>query len=111
MNPERRKAPRFTERLSLFMVRIAALGGFFILLDPRFSGILLGQPLSIGGEGFSADLKGAVVTVMLIGGWTAVKEFWLGASAGGQIQQATISRIAEASTPTPPAPTPKEPTA
>lgn len=95
-----RRATKFTEKLSTFMVITAALGGFLVLLDPRISGEIAGVPFAIGGEGFSPELKGAVVTIMLIGGWTAVKEFWLGASAAGQNQAESMSRIAEASAPT-----------
>lgn len=94
--PERR-AGRFTERLSMFMVITAALGAFMVLIDPRWTGEFFGVKLSFGGEGFSADLKGAVISAILIGGWTAVKEYWLGASASGQNQSESMSRIAEAS--------------
>lgn len=97
---ERRKGTsRYTERLSTFMVVTAALGGVYVLLDPVFTLTLWGQSVKIGGEGFSADLKGAVVSLILIGGWTAVKEFWLGASATGQTQSASMSRIAEGAAP------------
>lgn len=95
-----RRSSIFREKLSFFMVVTAAIGGFLILLDPRFSGEIFGQPISFGGEGFSAELKGAVVTIMLIGGWSAVKEYWLGASADGQKTNESISRIAESATPT-----------
>jgi hypothetical protein len=97
--PERRKATKFTEKLSLFMVVTAALGGFLVLIDPRGAWTMFGHPFSFGGDGFSAELKGAVVTIMLIGGWTAVKEFWLGSSAGSQNTAETIGRIAEQSAP------------
>lgn len=87
---------KFTERLSLFMVVIAAFGAFLVLLDPKLTLTLAsGNTWSIGGEGFSADLKGAVVTVILIGGWTAVKEYWLGSSASSAKTHATMERIAE----------------
>lgn len=95
---EKRKGARYTEKLSTFMVVTAALGGIYVLLDPVFTITLFGQSVKLGGEGFSADLKGAVVSLILIGGWTAVKEFWLGASASAQNQAASMSRIAEAST-------------
>jgi hypothetical protein len=94
-----RRAGRFTERLSLLMVIVAAIGGFFVLLDPRFTIPIGDVTLAIGGTGFSQELKGAVVTIMLIGGWTAVKEYWLGASAGAKDQSESMSRIAEAAAP------------
>lgn len=93
------RPPKFTERLSLFMLRVAAFGAAYVLLDPsvwikdgKFNFLL-------NSGGFSADLKGMVIAAILIGGWTAVKEFWLGASASGQDQAQSMSRIAEASTP------------
>ena len=91
-----RRAGRFTEKLSLFMVTVAALGAFMVLIDPKWAGTVFGATVSLGGDGFSADLKGAVISAILIGGWTAVKEYWLGASAGGQNQAESMSRIAEA---------------
>jgi hypothetical protein len=95
-----RRATRFTERLSMFMAVASAMGGFYVLLDPIFAfEISGGHTLKIGGEGFSADLKGAVVSLILIGGWTAIKEYWLGSSASGQHQAESMSRIAEASAP------------
>jgi hypothetical protein len=97
---EKRASSRYTEKLSSFMVAAAALGGAYVLLDPVITlNIAGGHTVAIGGEGFSADLKGAVVSLILIGGWTAVKEFWLGASATGQTQSASMSRIAEAASP------------
>lgn len=95
---ERRREPtRFTERLSTFMVFVAAGGAAWVLMDPRSDTPFFGFVL--GGEGFSADLKGAVITAILIGGWTAVKEYWLGASDSSRNQVASISRIAEGAAP------------
>lgn len=95
--PERRSG-KFRELLSMFMVVVAAIGGGYILLDPRISFVLTGgTTVELGGEGFSADLKGAVASLILIGGFVAVKEYWLGASASGQNQQEVMGRIAEAS--------------
>lgn len=105
---ERRSASKFREYLSAFMVGIAALGAGYILLDPQFSFMFEGgTTLKLGGEGFSADLKGATITMVVIGGFVAVKEFWLGASASGQTQSEAMSRIAEAASPAI-AQTPKE---
>ena len=75
---------------------IAALGAAWVLVDPRFvMPITEDISIFIGGEGFSADLKGAVVTLILIGGFTAVKEYWLGSSAGSEKKTDAITRIAE----------------
>ena len=100
--PDRRRG-KFTEKLSMFMCIIAAIGAAAVLLDPKFViQFSDGTTFSIGGdEGFSADLKGAVITAILISGWTAVKEFWLGASAAGNYQIESMSRIAESATPSP----------
>lgn len=96
---ERRVSPsRFTERLSLLMVRVAALGAFIVLLDIKITFVFFDHTLSLGG-GFSNDLKGAVIASILISGFAAVKEYWLGASEQGQSQSASLSRIAEAGMP------------
>ena len=95
----RQESSKYTEKLSTFMVGSAVLGGAWVLLDPVFTITLWGQMVKIGGEGFSADLKGAVVSLILIGGFTATKEYWLGASATGQKQSESMSRIAEAAAP------------
>ncbi len=55
--------------------------------------------VTFGLDGFSRDLKGAVISAILIGGWSAVKEYWLGASDGGRNQSAALSRIAENAAP------------
>ena len=96
---ERRQVSQFREQMSKWMLIVSALGGGYVLLDPVFTLTLWGQSVHVGGEGFSADLKGAVVSLILIGGWTAVKEYWLGASATGQKQAESMSRIAEAAAP------------
>ena len=54
----------FIELLSLIFVGVSSIGGGLVLYG-----------------NFPAELKGAVVTLMLIGGWTGVKEFWLGGIA------------------------------
>ncbi len=90
--------PAFTERLSVFMCTVAALGAFIVLFDPKFILTFYGQQVILGGkDGFSADLKGAVISAILISGWTAVKEYWLGSSVGTVKSAETIQRIAEAS--------------
>ena len=90
-----RRASKFTERLSLFMVRVAAVGAAYVLLAPKLTFSLYGQVIEIGSEGFSADLKGAVVSLILIGGWSAVKEFWLGTSASSEKQTDALQRMVE----------------
>lgn len=94
-----RRAGKFSERLSVIVIITAALGAFAVLVDPKITLTLGGQIIILGGDGFSSELKGAVITIMLIGGWTAVMNFWLGSSDGGQKQQQAIARIAEQSAP------------
>ena len=95
---ERRRSGRFIEKLSTFMVSVAAAGALIVLVDIKITFTVFEQVIQIG-SGFSADLKGAVIASILISGFTAVKEFWLGASASGQNQAESMSRIAEASAP------------
>lgn len=92
---DRRKSV-FPERLSIRVIWIAGVGAFLVLLDPSVTLTFYGQVIKIGGDGFSSELKGAVITIMLIGGWTAVMSFWLGASDSMAKQQASMARIAEA---------------
>lgn len=58
----------FLELLSLFLVISTLAGGVAVLLW----------------GGIDAQLKGAVVTLMLIGGYTAVTQFWFGSSLGSK---------------------------
>ena len=88
-----RRAGMFTERISLFMARTSAAGAAFILLNPKFDITIFGQSIHIGGAGFSLDLQGSVIT--LVAGWTAVKEYWLGSSAGSEKKSDAIQKMAE----------------
>lgn len=97
LGTERRSSP-FQEKLSLFMVIVAALGAAWVLVDPKITLPAGDVVVSLGG-GFSNDLKGAVISAILIGGWSAVKEYWLGSSAGGEKKAEAVSRIAEAAAP------------
>ena len=58
----------FIEVLALLMMLISAGGGIAVLF--------------VGD--FSAELRGAIVTLMLIGGWTGVREFFFGSSPAEQ---------------------------
>ena len=97
--PERR-SPHFTEQVSKIVLYFAGVGALLVLADP----VLVldlgnGHSLKIGGEGFSEQLKGAVVQSLMIGGFTAVIGYWLGSSAGSRSQQEAVSRIAESAAP------------
>lgn len=95
-----RRAGRFTERLSLYMLALAAFGVFIVLLEPKWVYVFPGgSTITIGGMPFSADMKGGIVALIIVGGFVAIKEYWLGASAAGQTQSESMSRIAEAAAP------------
>lgn len=93
---ERRSTSQFTEKLSWLMAIVAALGGMYVILDPVITLDLDWVEIKLGGDGFAEQLKGAVVALILIEGWKAVKEYWLGSSAGTVKSAETIQRIAEA---------------
>lgn len=63
----------FPELLSLIFVVISAIG----------AGIVLAVP------GYSAEIRGSVITLMLIAGYTGVREFWFGSSP---VEQAKVNR-------------------
>ena len=57
----------FIEVLSLVFVAMSSAGGGWVLVG-----------------NFPAEMKGAVITLMLIAGFTGVKEFWFGSSRGSE---------------------------
>jgi muramidase (phage lysozyme) len=60
----------FLEFLSLVLVAISAAGAYMVLTD----------------ESFGDQMRGAVVTLILIGGFTSVQNFWLGSSIGSKMK-------------------------
>lgn len=88
-----RRSSVFTERLSLFMALVAAFGGIYVILDPVITVEVSWGEVKIGGDGFSEQLKGAVVAMILIEGWKAVKEYWLGSSAVAAAAAATTNGV------------------
>ena len=62
--------------LSTLLVIISSAGAGYVLLDP----------------GFSQEMKGSVVTLILIGGFTAVQNFWLGSSSGSQKKDELLAK-------------------
>lgn len=112
MNDQRkgdRRPGKFTEKLSLYMLAIAAFGAFIVLMEPKLVlAFASGKTFTIGGTPFSADMKGAVVALIIVGGFVALKEYWLGASASGQAQSDTMGRIAEGVPLNPPKPAPEQ---
>lgn len=95
MNDNRRRGD-FVERFSLLILFGSFLGGFLVLIDPRLTIPISAATLQIGGNGFSADLRGAVVQSMLIAGLSAAVGYWLGQSKTRQDTSASVQRIAEA---------------
>lgn len=99
MIEQRKRSGDFVERLSMFLVLGAFLGGFIVLLDVRFVLTLWGQVIQVGKEGFSPEVKGVVLQSMLITGFAAVVGFWLGTTKQGQDQAQSVNKIAEAAAP------------
>lgn len=95
---DRREHP-FQEWLSRFMVKVAALGAFYVLIDPKITATDAAFAFVMNSGGFSNDLKGMVIGAILVGGFSSVREFWLGTSKGGQEAAASLARTAEASSP------------
>lgn len=60
----------FIEVLSLIMVTTSLLGGLAV----------------IAWADVSSELKGAIITLILIGGYSGVKEFWFGSSHGSKLK-------------------------
>jgi len=100
MNADLPNSNKFIEALSMWFVIIGAVGGFIVLLDPRFSYTLAdGSSIALGGDGFPGEIKGMVVQTMMIGGIIAVQKFWLDATAASNAANKTMSTIAVASAP------------
>jgi muramidase (phage lysozyme) len=57
----------FPQVLALFMAMVCAAGGGFVLWDPQ--------------DKFTTDMQTAVVMLMLVGGWTGIKEFFFGGTS------------------------------
>lgn len=98
--PERQPPSKFIERLSMALVALASIGTVIVLIDPV---ILLNLPsgttIKFGGTGFSDQLKGAVVSLILVSGFAGVIAYWLGASNTGDKAQESVSVIAQAAAP------------
>lgn len=69
---------KFVHLLSAFLIVFSGIGGVLVMLG-----------------NFSDELKGSVVTLMLIGGWTQVQNYWLGSSSASRSKDATIERISK----------------
>ncbi len=91
---------QFVERLSCILVLVSSLGAMLVLVDPV---VVLttssGTIFKIGGTGFSDQLKGAVISLILVSGFAAVIAYWLGASNQGGKAQDSVNTIAQAAGP------------
>lgn len=91
---------KFLEKLSIMLIVFSSLGALLVLLDPIVTWDFgNGNSVKFGGEGFADQLKGGVVMLMIVGGFTGLVSFWFPGSATGQRQAETVSRIAEQSAP------------
>ncbi len=93
---DRRRAD-FVERLSWRVIWISALGAAYVLIDPQISVGWGNMAMRLGSAGFSADLKGSVITAILVGGFTGAIGYWLGASKSATESNQATARIAEKS--------------
>jgi hypothetical protein len=101
-NRSDRRKPIFIERLSMTLVVVSAIGAILVLIDPVIQFQLQsGTVMKFGGEGFSDQLKGAVISLILVSGFAAVISYWLGASNQGVKAQDSVNNIAQAATPSP----------
>ena len=99
--PDRRKSGKFIESLSLLLVIASSLGALLVLVDPVIAlKTDAGTIIKLGGEGFSDQIKGAVVALILVAGFSAVVSYWLGSSDQGGKAQESVNTIAQASAPT-----------
>jgi ribosomal protein L40E len=98
---ERRHTGRFIETLSLALVIVSSIGAMIVLIDPVISfATASGTTIKVGGTGFSDQLKGAVVSLILVSGFAAVIAYWLGASNQGAKAQDSVNTIAQSAAPT-----------
>ncbi len=76
-----RRNRHFIEALSCTLVWFSGLGALLVLVDPVVTYPMAnGAVIKLGGSGFSDQFKGAVVTLILVAGFTAVTGYWLGAA-------------------------------
>jgi|SRR5665647_1587267 len=97
-----RRDRSFNDKLALILVSAGIIGALLVLIDPVFAITLKnGFTLHIGGSGFSDQMKGAVITMILVGGFTAVITYYFGSSNADKVKNETISNLAATVAPTP----------
>lgn len=98
---EERRSKKFVETLSCLLVIFSSMGALLVLVDPVIAFTTAGGTMvKLGGDGFAEQMKGAVVMLVLVGGFTAVINFWIGSSDQGAKAQESVNVIAKASAPT-----------
>ncbi len=77
----RRSNTTFLYCLSIMLVLFSFGGASWVLMDPVITiGPFDWGSITIGRTPFSADLRGSVVSTILVGGFAGVVGYWLGAS-------------------------------
>ena len=95
-----RSQNQFIEYLSAFLVTFSAFGALLILVDPVITFTTdAGTVIKLGGDGFAEQMKGAVIMLILISGFTAVVSYWIGMTNQGAKAQDSVNLIAQASAP------------
>ncbi len=81
MAERRQSNTTFLYCLSIMLVLFSFGGAAWVLMDPL---IVVGPfswgSIAIGRTPFSADLRGSVVSTILVGGFAGVVGYWLGSS-------------------------------
>lgn len=89
---ERRRAVNcFLQWLSMVICIFSFIGAAWVLCDPRISFSYGTFRIELGQIPFSSDLKGAVISAILIGGFAGVTGYWLGASNTNRIPTQTFN--------------------
>ncbi len=94
MSERRRSDMKFLYLLSLMLVMFSFGGAAWVLMDPLITiGPFNWGTITIGRTPFSADLRGSVVSTILVGGFAGVVGYWLGASNAGNKPTAPSTAI------------------
>lgn len=72
-----KRTPRFAEKFSKWLLTLAAVGAGIVLFNPSFEQKWDGGSFNMGGGAFSDEIRGAVVTLCIIGAVTALIRMWL----------------------------------
>jgi hypothetical protein len=95
-----RRGGGFNEKLAFVLVIGGIIGALVVLLDPVITiTTSAGTVLHFGGTGFSDQLKGAVVSMILVSGFAAVITYYFGSSNSDKVKNQTISALAASSLP------------